>query len=63
MNSFNRRLSPAPTSVKPAGSRMSAPAPQYGDELRTLALEIAQHDPVLAHLLVRAGERVKVKSR
>ena len=62
MNSFNRRLSPAPTPVKP-GSRMSAPAPQYGDELRTLALEIAQHDPVLAHLLVRAGERVKVKSR
>ena len=30
-----------------------------GDELRKLAFEIVQHDPVLAHLLVRAGERLR----
>lgn len=29
------------------------------DELRRLAFQIVQHDPVLAHLLVRAGERVR----
>lgn len=30
-----------------------------GDDLRKLAFEIAQHDPVLATLLVRAGERLR----
>ena len=30
-----------------------------GDELRKLAFQIVQHDPVLAHLLVRAGERLR----
>jgi hypothetical protein len=38
------------------------PAARYhtgssGDDLRRLALELVQHDPVLAHLLVRAGQR------
>ena len=28
-----------------------------GDDLRRLALEVVQHDPVLAHLLARAGAR------
>lgn len=30
-----------------------------GDELRTLARQIVQHDPALALLLARAGERVR----
>jgi hypothetical protein len=29
------------------------------DELRRLAFEIIQYDPVLAHLLLRAGERIR----
>ena len=38
--------------------RATLPEPPE-DELRKLAFEIAQHDPVLAHLLVRAAERVR----
>ena len=29
------------------------------DELRRLAFQIVEHDHVLAHLLVRAGERLR----
>ncbi|HWB02827.1 MAG TPA: hypothetical protein VG796_07355 [Verrucomicrobiales bacterium] len=53
--------------IPPRQPRFSAVPPRPGkvkpeppeDELRRLAFEIAQHDPVLAHLLVRAGERVR----
>ena len=45
-------------SVVPPSPRNVKPEPPE-DELRRLAFEIAQHDPVLAHLLVRAGERVR----
>ncbi len=47
------RISPV---VPPPRAMKSEPP---GDELRKLAFEIAQHDPVLAHLLVRAGERLR----
>ena len=42
----------------PSVPRSLKPEPP-GDDLRKLAFQIAQHDPVLAHLLVRAGERIK----
>jgi hypothetical protein len=43
-----------PDQERPAQSR---PPQSSGDDLRRLALELVQHDPVLAHLLVRAGLR------
>jgi hypothetical protein len=45
-------------SIVPPAARNAKPEPPE-DELRRLAFEIVQHDPVLAHLLVRAGERVR----
>lgn len=42
----------------PPGPRVPKNEPP-GDELRKLAFEIVEHDPVLAHLLVRAGERMR----
>lgn len=42
--------------VTPSPPRNARPEPPE-DELRRLAFEIVQHDPVLAQLLVRAGER------
>ena len=42
----------------PLPPRTTMPEPPE-DELRKLAFEIVQHDPVLAHLLVRAGERLR----
>ncbi len=45
-------------SVLPPSPRGMKPEPPE-DELRRLAFEIVQHDPVLAHLLVRAGERAR----
>lgn len=44
--------------VSPEPERNKLPEPPE-DELRRLAFEIVQHDPVLAHLLVRAGERIR----
>ncbi len=38
----------------PAATRTQDPP---DDELRRLAMEVVNVDPVLAHLLVRAGER------
>ena len=42
----------------PVPPRSAKPEPPE-DELRRLAFQIVQHDPVLAHLLVRAGERLR----
>jgi len=47
------QLAVTPEPVRPA--RQEPPE----DELRRLAFEIVEHDPVLAHLLVRAGERMR----
>lgn len=48
---------PRMTTAPPPLRAMKSEPP--GDELRKLAFEIVQHDPVLAHLLVRAGERLR----
>ncbi len=45
-------------SSAPLPPRTALPEPPE-DELRKLAFEIVQHDPVLAHLLVRAAERYR----
>ena len=45
----------ASTSLPPLPAKPEPPE----DELRKLAFEIVVHDPVLAHLLVRAGERLR----
>lgn len=45
----------ASTSLPPRPEKPEPPE----DELRKLAFEIVAHDPVLAHLLVRAGERLR----
>lgn len=54
-----------PRIIRPTVSRsvarppLSAPAPFGGeDELRSLVRQIVQHDPALALLLARAGERI-----
>lgn len=41
----------------PEPATQARPPQSSGDDLRRLALELVQHDPVLAHLLVRAGLR------
>ena len=54
-----------PRLIHPATSRLTSPAttpshaPSGEDELRSLAQQIVQHDPALALLLARAGERVR----
>ena len=53
-----------PRIIRPSQSRsaqpMTGPAFSGGeDEMRTLARQIVQHDPALALLLARAGERVR----
>ncbi len=54
-----------PRIIRPSTSRPAqqppATATSFGgeDELRTLARQIVQHDPALALLLARAGERVR----
>ncbi len=48
---------PRLASVPPPGRNVIPGPPE--DELRKLAFEIVQYDPVLAHLLVRAGERLR----
>jgi hypothetical protein len=58
MNSTTYNVPPrqprlAVTSSPPRHQRQEPPE----DELRRLAFQIVQHDPVLAQLLVRAGER------
>ncbi len=42
---------------EPEHTTKARPPQSSGDDLRRLALELVQHDPVLAHLLVRAGLR------
>ena len=53
-----------PRIIRPVSARPARPAtyptPLGGeDELRTLAQQIVQHDPALALLLARAGQRVR----
>ncbi len=53
-----------PRMIRPSYTRPGTPAPEestFGgdDELRLLARQIVEHDPALALLLARAGERVR----
>ena len=53
-----------PRIIRPAQSRpgkpMTTPSfPGGDDEMRVLARQIVQHDPALALLLARAGDRVR----
>jgi hypothetical protein len=53
-----------PRIIRPSYARPGTPVPveaTFGgeDELRLLARQIVEHDPALAFLLARAGERVR----
>lgn len=54
-----------PRIIRPQFGRSSAEKPPQtnefggGDQLRALAQQIVHHDPTLALLLARAGERVR----
>ena len=53
---FPPRIASSSSNNKPA-SRKPVRSASDDDDLFKLALEIAQYDPVLAHLLARSGER------
>lgn len=61
MNSNMITVPPRP--VRPAASRPDSSVSPSEEDLRQLALDIARHDPVLAHLLARAGERARQGKR